>query len=92
MAGNIFVLDPSGEVSDPERHLAPRLTGLEGKLIGLVGVTRDTPVRIGEVLVEQYGARDWVFRQKPNISEPCPEETFEELRGMVDCLVVGVGV
>jgi hypothetical protein len=90
--GRVRLLDPSGEVPDPHRTLAPRLPDLDGKLVGLVGVTQDTIERIGELLVERHGARGYVFRQKPEISMPCPDAIFDELRSMVDCLVVGVGV
>jgi hypothetical protein len=86
------LLDPTGEVVDPERSLAPRLADLQGKVVGLVGVTRDTMERIGELLVERHGAREYVFRQKPEISRPCPDVIVDELSAMVDCLVVGVGV
>jgi hypothetical protein len=88
----IRLLDPTGEVVDPHRTLAPRLADLHGKVVGLVGVTRDTVERIGELLVERHGAKEYIFRQKPEISVPCPDFIFDELSAMVDCLVVGVGV
>jgi hypothetical protein len=88
----IRLLDPTGEVLDPQRTLAPRLADLRGKVVGLVGVTRDTIERVGELLVERYGAQECIFRQKPEISMPCPDFIFDELSAMVDCLVVGVGV
>jgi hypothetical protein len=88
----ILLLDPSGEVPDPERRLASRLAGVQGKMVGLVGVTRDTIERVGELLVERHGARGYMFRQKPEISQPCPDEIFDEFFSAVDCVVVGVGV
>jgi hypothetical protein len=92
MIERVTLVDPSGHVSDPGRRLAPRLATLQGARVGLVGVTRETIVRVGDLLVERHGAADWLFRQKPNISEPLAGELFDELTSLVDCLVVGVGV
>jgi len=88
----VKVLDPTGVVLDQVPSLAPRIQSFEGATIGVVGIAPEAVERVGEILVSDFGASRSIIRQKDNISVPLEAEIFDELRGLVDCMVVGVGV
>ena len=93
--GSKIVLDPSGHVWAPQPGKAPRVASLAGKTVGILddgapntGYLMD---RVGELLVQDYGAAGIVTRRKSNFSRTAPPEMLEELRSAVDAVVVGVG-
>lgn len=89
------VLDPSGHVWVPETDSAPRIATVVGKNIGILddGAPNSGHLmdRVGDLLVEQYGAARILTRRKDNFSRPAPAGMIEELGSSVDAVVVGVG-
>ena len=91
----IEVLDPTVEVSTQPVTFVPRPDSLAGKRIGLVENTKFNSDRllqkIGDILVNEYGAADARMWRKKNASVPAHEEIIRELRATCDVMVAGIG-
>jgi hypothetical protein len=91
----IEILDPTVEVATRTVAFVPRPQSLAGKRIGLVENTKFNSDRllqkIGEVLVEEYGAAGTRMWRKRNASVPAHQEIVEELRATCDVMVAGIG-
>ena len=90
----IIVLDPTAESVIPAAGLAPPLTSLRGKTIGLLdnGKANVTPFldHVEMVLRTAHGVRDVVRRRKANMSAPAAPEQLRELVAC-DAVVSAVG-
>ena len=95
MAGQVNVLDPTGEVYRASRSLAHREGSIRGKVVALLDNHRPEAKvfldALGDVLLRDHQVGRVLRRSKPNQSLPCPEDTFQELLRDADYLVAGVG-
>jgi hypothetical protein len=91
----IEILDPTVDAATRTVAFVPRPASLAGKRIGLVENTKFNSDRllqkIGDVLVQEYGAAGARMWRKRNASVPAHEEIVEELRATCDVMVAGIG-
>lgn len=91
------ILDPTGG----SRHTAqnavlasPRAT-LRGATVGLLENTKQNAAlfldELGKLLAERHGVANFVRRTKTAFALPIPDEELEELAGLCDALITGVG-
>ena len=94
MAG-FEILDPTVEPRRQPLTYVARPDSLKGKRIGLVENTKYNSdkllVKIGDILVHDYGAAGARMWRKRNASVPAHEEIIEEVRKTCDVVVAGVG-
>jgi hypothetical protein len=91
------ILDPTGTVTStgkPAAVLAPRLSSLQGKRVGLLINTkmnaRPFLEEVGRLLQERYDVT-LTERTKVNFAVPEPEDVIKELAAETDAIVTGVG-
>jgi hypothetical protein len=90
----ITVLNPTSH-SDAEPHrLALPLTSLEGCLVGVLDNSKVNSDRmfhhVENILREQYGVREVLWRRKHIFSRPAPPGLIAELSAC-DAIITGVG-
>ena len=94
MSPNIAVLSPAAEPSGADGPaLAPRLTGLQGKTVGLISNGwRSIGISYGELrkLLEEEFEVTNVVEKHATVSGPVPAEDFEELAAQVDAVITGL--
>lgn len=94
MAG-FEILDPTVEPRQQALTFVARPDSLQGKRIGLVENTKFNSDRllakIGDILVQEYGAAGTQMWRKHNSSVPAHDAILEEARGGVDVVVAGIG-
>ena len=89
------LLDPTTGAAAQTIAYAPRPTSLEGKRVALIENTKFNSdkllVKIGDILVKEYGAASTSLYHKRNASVPAHEEIIAEVRKTCDVMVAGVG-
>jgi hypothetical protein len=89
----IIVLDPTANSETQPNELAPRLTSLNGRRVGVLDNRKANADRlfdlVDSILRERYAAEVVVRCQKPDFSRPAPDSMLRELR---DCEAVITGV
>ena len=90
------LLNPVGEVEKLDLPLAPRLDGLEGKVLGIIdnAMRGASPfmARIEAGLKERFRFTAVVKRQKARGSSPSPQALLDELAQQCQAVVYGVGL
>ena len=91
----LVLISPVNEATVAESALAPRLSSLRGKRVGLLdnskakaGKMLDT---VAAILDARYGFSNIVRHRKPSASKPASPEAVTELASSCDLVVVGVG-
>jgi hypothetical protein len=91
----IELLDPTTEASAQSIAYAPRPGSLQGKRVALIENTKfnsdELLRRIGDILVQEYGAASTRMFRKKNSSVPAHDEIIEEVRRTCDVMVAGIG-
>lgn len=92
----LIVLDPTLTVADgPAADAAPRLAGLDGKVIGCLWNNRYQGDVILHLVVEglkqRHAIKDVVSIKKNYIGEMAPREAVEKLRASCDAVLLAVG-
>jgi hypothetical protein len=91
----IELVDPTTEAVAQSIAFAPRPDSLKGKRVALIENTKFNSDqllrRIGDILVEEYGAASTRMWRKRNSSVPAHEEIIEEVRKTCDVVVAGIG-
>ena len=89
------ILDPTVEPRRQPLTFVARPDSLKGKRVGLVENTKYNSdkllVKIGEILVKDYGAAETRMWRKHNAGVPAHDEIIDEARRGVDVVVAGVG-
>jgi hypothetical protein len=89
------LLDPTTEAATQTIAYVPRPDSLRGKRIALIENTKfnsdNLLVKIGNILINEYGAASAKMWRKKNASVPAHEEIIEEVRKTCDVVVAGVG-
>ena len=89
------LLDPTTEAATQTIAYVPRPDSLRGKRIALIENTKfnsdNLLVKIGNILINEYGAASAKMWRKKNSSVPAHEEIIEEVRKTCDVVVAGVG-
>ena len=89
------ILDPTTEAVTQTIAWAPRPASLSGKKVALIDNTKfnsdNLLVKIGNILVDDYGAASAKMWRKKNASVPAHAEIIEEVKKSADVMVAGVG-
>ncbi|HEB91461.1 MAG TPA: hypothetical protein ENI85_17940 [Deltaproteobacteria bacterium] len=84
-----ILLDPTSERVPAERPRAPRLSGLEGRTIGLLDIVKprgDVFLDRLEARLEREGAKVLRYR-KPTFTKPAPIDLRHEIAQQCDAVV-----
>ena len=89
------VFDPTTEPREQPITYVARPDSLRGKRIGLVENTKFNSdrllLKIGKILVGEYGAAEARIWRKHNSSVPAHQEILDELSASCDVMVAGIG-
>ena len=90
----VTVLHPAAEDVPEPQCLAPRLSSLQGRTVGLIdNHKRNANVyleTLGQLLQERYGVSDVVTYRKISQSLPTPEAVFDHLASECDAIIHAV--
>lgn len=91
---NYTLLNPTSQGDSAKKHLAPRLDNLDGKVMGLLDITKNGSDifldRVEELICERFEITDVVRVKKPTFSRPAPSELLIDLADQVDFVVEGL--
>jgi hypothetical protein len=91
----LVLISPVNEATVAESALAPRLSSLRGKRLGLLDNSKAKAGKmldmVAAILDAQYGFSNIVRHRKPSASKPAAPEAITELASSCDLVVVGVG-
>ncbi len=91
----LVVLDPTQESEAAAVTMAPPITDLAGKRIGLLDNSKNGAGQfldfLAQLLAEEYEGVTFVRARKPNASRVVPEDTLEQLTGECDLVITAVG-
>jgi hypothetical protein len=91
----LVLINPQNEAEVAESSLAPRLSGLQGKRVGLLDNSKSKAGKmldaVAAILHAQYGFTDVLRRRKPSASKPADPEMINDLASTCDLVVAGVG-
>ena len=90
----IVVLNPTADSEMHPAQLAPRLTALQGRKLGVLDNRKANADRLFDlveaILRDRYAVEVVVRRQKPDFSRPAPESVLHDLGGC-EAVITGVG-
>ena len=88
------VLDPTPGAAPPVGKLAPRLDTLKGKKVGFISNGKEGTKgffrHLEQILKDDYGVAEVVFRTKSNYSAPADRHIADEIKTW-DAVVSGLG-
>ncbi|MCE9642333.1 MAG: hypothetical protein K8S22_19605 [Betaproteobacteria bacterium] len=88
------VLDPTLSAEAGSLQLAPALKSLDGTVIGLLDNAKVGTGRffdfMAEILMREYGVREFIRRRKPDTTRPVPKDMLLSMSG-ADAIVSAVG-
>ena len=88
------LLDPTSQGDATAKFLAPRLEGFDGKVMGLLNITKNGSDifldRIAELMQERFALADVVRVKKPTFTRPAPAELLVDLAERVDFVIEGL--
>jgi hypothetical protein len=91
----LVLINPQNEAEVAESSLALRLSGLQGKRVGLLDNSKSKAGKmldaVAAILHAQYGFTDVLRRRKPSASKPADPEMINDLASTCDLVVAGVG-
>ena len=91
----LVLISPVNEANVAESNLAPRLTSLAGKRVGLLDNSKSKAGQmldaVADILHKQYGFTEIIHRRKPSASKPADPQVIDELAKTCDLVIVGVG-
>jgi hypothetical protein len=89
------ILDPTVGPDRADSPLAPRLSALDGKVLGLLANGKVNADRLLDLVREgleaRYRLRDVVAMAKPSASRVAPPEMLEALARRCDAVVTAIG-
>ena len=91
---NTILLDPIAPNNASEKFLAPRLDDLDGKVMGLLNISKNGSDifldRVEELMREHFDLVDVVRVTKPTFARPAPQDLITELADQCDFVVEGL--
>jgi hypothetical protein len=91
----LVLISPVNEATVAESSMAPRLSSLRGKRVGLLDNSKSKAGKmldtVAAILNAQYGFADIARHRKPSASKPAAPEAIAELARTCDLVIVGVG-
>jgi hypothetical protein len=89
------LLDPTQDIAPQAIGYVPRPDSLRGKRVALIENTKfnsdNLLVKIGNILINDYGAASARMWRKKNAGVPAHEEIVSEVQKTCDVVVAGVG-
>ena len=89
------ILEPTTAAATQVIAYVPRPAALAGKRVALIENTKfnsdNLLVKIGNILIDDYGAASARMWRKKNASVPAHEEIIAEVQKTCDVVVAGVG-
>ena len=89
------VFDPTTDPKEQPITYVARPDSLRGRRVGLVENTKFNSdkllLKIGKILVEEYGVAGTRIWRKHNSSVPAHQEILDELSASCDVMVAGIG-
>ena len=90
-----MLVDPTTSPIIPEFVLAPRLTDLENRVVGLIDDSKENAKEILEITVdvlkEKFGVKQVEYHRKPSASKPADPEIIREMASKCDYVLVAIG-
>ena len=91
---NTVLLDPIAPNDVSDKFLAPRLDDLNGKVMGLLNISKNGSDifldRVEELMREHFDLIDVIRITKPTFARPAPQELITELADQCDFVVEGL--
>jgi hypothetical protein len=91
----LLLISPVNEATVAESALAPRLSSLRGKRVGLLDNSKakadDMLDTVAAILNARYSFTNIVRHRKTSASKPAAPEAIKELATTCDVVIVGVG-
>jgi len=91
----LVLISPVNEATVAESALAPRLSSLRGKRVGLLDNSKSKADNmldtVAAILNARYSFTNISHHRKPSASKPAAPEAIEELATTCDLVIVGVG-
>ena len=79
----ITLVNPLDETARQQRKVAPKLSTLSGKIVGLLDISKPGGSvfldRLESLLRERYGVASVVRAMKPTFTKPAPEAIIDQL-------------
>ncbi len=91
---DITLLDPTSQGDTTEKFLAPRLDTFDGKVMGLLDITKNGSGifldRVEELIREQFDITEVIRVKKPTFARPAPIELLVDLAERTDFVIEGL--
>ena len=91
----LVVLDPTNSAEFVQASLAPRLSSLEGKVVGFLDNSKLNADRflalLERELTSKYSLAEIVRARKPTGSRICPDGILSDLVARCDAIITAVG-
>lgn len=88
------LLEPTSEGDAAAKFLAPRLESLDGKVMGLLNITKNGSdiflARVEELMRERFDIAEVIHVEKPTFTRPAPMELLVELADRTDFVIEGL--
>lgn len=94
-ATQYYVLDPTSEPVKRDYAVAPGLTDLSGKRIGLLHNNKRGGQKfldlVADLIAERYAGVEFVRDRKLDVSSPAPVEVLDRLLPKTDLVITAIG-
>ncbi len=91
---NVTLLDPTAQADAAVKFLAPRLENFDGKVMGLLDITKNGSDifldRVEELMRERFDIAEVVRVKKPTFARPAPIALLDDLAEQVDFVIEGL--
>ena len=91
---NIILLNPTDQGGVSGKFLAPRLDELNGKVMGLLNISKNGSdiflERVEELMREKFKVADVIHVTKPTFARPAPPEMITQLADQCDFVIEGL--
>ena len=88
---DVILLDPTSQADAPVKFLAPRLDTFDGKVMGLLDITKNGSDifldRVEELMRERFDISEVVRVKKPTFARPAPTELLVDLAERTDFVI-----
>ena len=91
---NTVLLDPTANEEVPVKYLSKRLESLNGKVMGLLDITKNGSDifldRLEELICDRFEISEVIRVKKPTFSRPAPLELLSNLADCADFVIEGL--
>ena len=89
-----ILLDPTAQEEVTVKYLSTRLDSLNGKVMGLVDITKNGSDifldRLEKLICDRFDVSDVIRVRKPTFSRPAPIDLLSDLADRVDFVIGGL--